>query len=156
MQKIQQYDFHAPRPILDFSRQAFKYGTISKRSPSPNWKRKHQILKTNYWNIAGRIITTIVTIIIIILATFIIDQIATSIVLTQVKPSFTSSICRIIFISITVSHSDTLQSKIPKSFAWFSDCSTKITNINCIKTLSPRFFLTTQDNFWSNAICLTN
>ena len=28
-----------------------------------------------------------------------------------------------------------------------SDCSTKITNIKCITTLSPRFFFITQDNF---------
>ena len=29
----------------------------------------------------------------------------------------------------------------------------QITNINCITTLSPRFFLITQDNFWPYVIC---
>ena len=85
--------------------------------------------------------------IIITLATIIIDQIATSIVRTQVKPSINSNAFPSIFISIIVSHSNTLQPETSKIFVKFSDCSTRITNIDCITTLSPRFFLITQENF---------
>ena len=73
-----------------------------------NWKPKHQILKLNYWNIEGRFINTIIiTIIIIMLITIIVDHSATSIFLIQVKPSFSSNTFLIIFISITGSHSNT-------------------------------------------------
>ena len=79
----------------------------------------------------------------------------TSIFLTQVKP-FSSITFPIISISITVSHSNTLQAERLNYFAQFSDCSAKITNFNCITTISPRFFLITQDNFWPYALCSTN
>ena len=97
------------QPRLDFARQLSKHGTVLQRSPSVNWKWKHEILKINYWNIAGCIITTIIIIMIIILITIILYQIATSIFFTQVKPSSSSTTFPIIFISITVSDSNTLQ-----------------------------------------------
>ena len=140
----------------DFAKKLFKHGTILESSPSPNWKWKHQILKVNFWNIAGRIITTIITNIIIILATIIIDQITTSIFLIQIKLSFSSNTLPIIFTSVTLSHSNILQPKMPNFFAYFSNCSTKITNINYNTTLLPRFSLSTQDNFLPYAICWTN
>ena len=110
---------------------------------------------SKFLNIAGRIITTIITIIIIILATIIIDQIATSTFLAQVKPSFSSNTFRIIFILIPVSHSNTLQAEMTIFFAYFSDCSAKITSMHhqCITTLSWRYLLSIQDNFWPYAIC---
>ena len=52
-------------------------------------------------------------IIFIILVTTIIGQTTTSIILTQVKPSFRSNTFPIFFISITVSHRNTLQPEMP-------------------------------------------
>ena len=53
---------------------------------------------------------------IIILVKIILDQIATSIFLNQFKSSFSSTTSPIIFISITVSHSNTLQSETSNYF----------------------------------------
>ena len=108
-------DFHEQRPRPEFARQIFKHATILQRSRSPNSKQNHQILCIIYWNIAGRVVTTIITtIIIIMLITISIDQIATSIILAQVKPFFSSHTFPIIFISTIVNYSSTLQSRMSK------------------------------------------
>ena len=84
---------------------------------------------------SGSIITPIITIMIIILVTIIIDQIATSIFFTQVKPPFSSNTFPIYFISTTVSYGSTLQPETSIFFAKFSDWSTKSKTL----TASPRF-----------------
>ena len=103
-------NFHEPRPRLDFAMQL--HPITLQRSLSPNRKRKHQILLINYRNITRCIIITIIITIIIIMLITAIDQIATAIFFAQVKASFSSNTCAIIFITIIVNHSNTLLSEM--------------------------------------------
>ena len=103
---------------VSWSVNSLNYAALLKKSPSPIWKRNHEILWINNRNIARRIIPAIITIIIIMLIiTIIIVQSLTSISLTQVKYSFSSNTFPIIFTSITVSHSNSLQPEMSKYFA---------------------------------------
>ena len=71
----------------------------------------------NYRSIARHMIATIIiTIIIITLINIIIDQIVTSVFLIQVKSFFSLNTFPIIFITITISHSNILQPEMLKCF----------------------------------------